>query len=89
MNQRLPYPPPWQDKATLCAHICVSDNTVDAWVAQGVLPPPVKRGGKLMWKWDQVDQWLTNGQVGKSPDAEAERIRDATRRALENRAASY
>jgi hypothetical protein len=58
-------------------------------VAQGVLPPPVKRGGKLMWKWDQVDQWLTNGQVGKSPDAEAERIRDATRRALENRTASY
>jgi predicted site-specific integrase-resolvase len=79
----LPYPPPWQDKATLCAHTCLSENTVDAWVKMGLLPPPRKRGGKLMWKWSEVDRYLENGgaDVQSSPDAMAERIRDATRKA--------
>lgn len=72
--------PPWQDLATLAAHICVSENTVEAWASQGILPPPRKRGGKLMWKWLEVDEYLTSGG-GRSPDAEAERIENATRRA--------
>lgn len=72
--------PPWQDMPTLCAHICASPNTVDSWVTKGVLPPPRKREGKLMWKWSEVDEYLTNGGV-RSPDAAADRIRDATRRA--------
>jgi ribosomal protein RSM22 (predicted rRNA methylase) len=75
----LPYPPPWQDIATLCAHICVSPNTVDNWVAAGILPPPRKRGGKLMWKWAEVDAKLSEGAT--SPDSEAERIRNGTRAA--------
>ena len=83
MNARLTYPPPWQDLATLCANICVSERTVDAWVADGILPPPRKRGGKLMWKWSEVDDRLTNGKPGASPDAKAEEIRNGTRRALE------
>lgn len=73
--------PPWMDMATLCQHTCLSPNTVDAWVAQGILPPPRKRGGKLMWKWAEVDEKLTVGEAGGSPDSEAERIRNATRRA--------
>lgn len=72
--------PPWQDLATLSVHICVSENTVTAWTSQGILPPPRKRGGKLMWKWKEVDEYLTSGG-DRSPDAEAERIRDASRRA--------
>jgi hypothetical protein len=54
---------------------------VDAWVVQGILPPPVKRGGKLMWKWVDVDERLTNG-TSLSLDAEADRIRESTRRAI-------
>lgn len=73
--------PPWMDTPTLCAHICATPNTVDAWVAQGILPPPRKRGGKLMWKWSEVDQRLTDGDAATSPDAVADRIRNATRRA--------
>lgn len=86
MTDRLPYPPPWQDLATLCANICIAERTVDAWVAQGILPPPRKRGHKLMWKWSEVDAYLTNGQPGASPDAKADEIRNATRRAAESRA---
>jgi len=78
--------PPWQDKATLCANICASDRTVDAWVLEGILPPPRKRGGKLMWLWAEVNDYLLNGQPGRSPDAKADEIRNATRRATENRA---
>lgn len=77
--------PPWMDMVTLCKHICCSQTTVDNWVSSGVLPPPRKRGGKLMWKWSEVDERLTNGRTGTSPDADAERIRDGTRRAIEAR----
>lgn len=76
--------PPWMDAPTLCKHICVSATTVDNWVNQGILPQPRKRGGKLMWKWSEVDAYLTDG-AENSPDAEAERIRNGTKRAAENR----
>jgi predicted DNA-binding transcriptional regulator AlpA len=75
--------PPWQDIATLAAHICVSPATVDNWVRDGILPQPRKRGGKLMWKWIEVDAWLSDGPARPADDAE--RIRDATRRAAETR----
>lgn len=78
--------PAWQDSVTLQKNLCISASTVDNWVAQGVIPPPRKRGGKLMWKWEEVDAWLTDGRAG-SPDAEAEEIRNAVRRiAAEGRA---
>jgi predicted site-specific integrase-resolvase len=69
------------DMLTLCRHICVSTTTVDNWVAQGILPPPRKRGGKLMWKWSEVDKKLTDGQDDEK--SELERIRDGTRRAAQ------
>lgn len=74
---KLTYPPPWQDMATLCAHICISPSTVDKWVLEGIIPPPRKKGGKLMWKWSEVDEMLSGGS--KSLDAEAERIKNGTR----------
>lgn len=86
MTARLPYPPPWQDLQTLCAHIGVSERTVDAWVQQGILPPPRKRGGKLMWAWDEVDARLRDGEPGRSTDTKADEIRSATRRGMEKRA---
>lgn len=77
----LPYPPPWMDLTALCAHICATPNTVESWVAKGILPPPRKRGGKLMWKYSEVDRYLTDGAAGGSPDKQAEEITDGTRRA--------
>jgi predicted site-specific integrase-resolvase len=80
--------PPWQDMATLCAHICASPNTVDKWVIEGILPPARRRGGKLMWKWTEVDEYLSSG-TGQTPDAQAERIRNASRRAAEEGRAGH
>lgn len=74
--------PPWMDKPTLCWHISLSESGVDSWVEQGILPRPVKRGGKNMWQWDEVDEWLrVGGDPGSMPGNQAERIRDATKRA--------
>jgi predicted site-specific integrase-resolvase len=56
----LPYPPPWQDTVTLAEHLCVAPSTITNWVAQGILPR--NRGGKLMWRWDEVDEMLTIGR---------------------------
>lgn len=83
MTGKTDFIPPWQDMPTLCKNICATPNTVDAWVTKGVLPPPRKRGGKLMWKWSEVDERLT---VGDEPETDAERIKNGTRRAAETRA---
>jgi hypothetical protein len=72
--------PPWQDKTTLCMCLCISENTVDTWVRQGLLPPPRKRGGKLMWKWNEVEKYL-EGDEPQSSEQLAESIRNATRKA--------
>jgi hypothetical protein len=69
--------PPWQDKATLCMCLCLSENTVDAWVRQGLLLFPRKRGGKLMWRWSEVEKYL-EGDDPQSPEELGEGIRNAT-----------
>jgi hypothetical protein len=87
-RERLPYPPPWQDTATLALHISASAGTIENWVTQGILPPPRKRGGKLMWKSSEVDAWLTDGNPLGVVD-EAARIREAVRRASDERRQPY
>lgn len=72
--------PPWQDITTLCRHISCSPNIVDDWVAQGILPPPRKRGDRLLWKWSEVDDYLTYGSHQAS---DIDRIREATKRIFE------
>ena len=74
--------PPWQDISTLAAHLCISDRTVDRWVQEGILPPPRLRGGKRLWKWSEVDALLDRGTDAPA-EPDAERIRNATRQALE------
>lgn len=82
--------PPWQDMATLCAHICATPNTVNSWVEQKILPPPRKHGGKLMWKWSEVDARLTVGAPQGNPSTPANEIDDEiardVKRAIEGHA---
>lgn len=83
----LPYPPPYQDIATLAEHISLSPHTIDAWVKMGRLPPPKVRDGKRLWKWTEVVRYLDGEAAGvpSSPDETAERIRNATRTAASQR----
>jgi len=79
----LPYPPPYQDLATLSQHICAAESTIENWVRIGIFPQPRKVGGKRLWQWKEVERHLAkmNDAADSSPDQEAQRIREATRAA--------
>jgi predicted site-specific integrase-resolvase len=81
MRDALPYPPPWQDAATLCSHLCISESTIDNWIRQGVLPPAKMRGGKRMWKWSEVERFMEgDGSIVPESDIRQE-VFNATKRA--------
>ena len=81
----LPYPPPWQDAPTLCAHLCISEGTLDNWVKQGILPSAKARGGKRMWEWSEVDRRM-RGDPGIVPEQDlAQKVYHATKNAVANR----
>jgi predicted DNA-binding transcriptional regulator AlpA len=80
----LPYPPPWQDIATLAEHICASEHTIENWIKTGQFPPHTKKiGGKRLWRWKDVEHYLASAAdpATASPDQLADRIRHATRAA--------
>jgi hypothetical protein len=81
----LPYPPPFMDLTTLAAHICVSERAIENWVRLGTFPPPRRQGGLRLWRWKDVEQHLVGepDAMTASPDTQADRIRDATRKALQ------
>lgn len=84
-HSSLPYPPPWQDAATLCAHLCIGTTTLDAWVRQGILPASKMIGGKRMWKWSDVEAKL-EARNGTMPEADlAARVYNATKAAAARR----
>ena len=74
--------PAWVDKAALCAHTCLGETTVDAWVRQGLLPPPRKVGGKLMWEWAEVHDWIKFGNPATRELSEVAQIQQGTLRAM-------
>jgi predicted DNA-binding transcriptional regulator AlpA len=79
----LPYPPPWQDLATLAEHICVGESTIERWVKEGRFPPARKVGGKNLWQWREVDKFLARSQeMIVSLADERERLTNATRHAF-------
>lgn len=85
MNRSLPYPPPWQDAPTLCAHLCISEGTLDNLVRQGKLPAARWLGGKRVWKWAEVEALIDGGPDKVEELTLAEGVRHATRKAVNAR----
>lgn len=82
MTDRLPYPPPFQDIATLAEHICAGESTIENWVRMGIFPAPRLQGGKRLWSWKEVERHLAGaGDSMQSMDDLMGRIKDGTRRA--------
>lgn len=50
----LPYPPPYQDLATLALHVCMCERTIERHVEDGEFPEPIMQGGKRVWIWKEV-----------------------------------
>lgn len=76
--------PAWVDKARLMLETCHSERGIDLWVQQEVIPPGRMRGGKLMWKWSEVDACLDRGATeGQSIE---EQVRQRTRDMMGRRA---
>jgi hypothetical protein len=79
------YPPPYQDLATLARHICCGERTIEAWVQQGLFPKPRLQGGKRLWRWADVDTYLSARDDTNPIDTVAQRIKDATQKAVQAR----
>lgn len=77
--------PAWVDKATLCRETCLGEMTIDRHVDAGVLPPPVKLRGKLLWEWAEVHDWIKNGNPANREISQEERIRRGTLQAMKER----
>lgn len=85
MTDRLPYPPPFQDLATLAEHICAAESTIENWVKMGTFPKPRLQGGKRLWRWKDVEKHLAGiaDDAPTAPSDHAQRITNATRQALQ------
>ena len=40
----------------------VSRKTIDNWVADGVLPKPIKMGRRIFWKRSEIDAYLESSR---------------------------
>jgi predicted DNA-binding transcriptional regulator AlpA len=84
-SARLPYPPPYQDLATLALHICAGQSTIEQWVKNGLFPAPRKVGGKRLWCWQEVESHLAGRCDVIETNDLARRITEGTRKAVAHR----
>ena len=54
------------DARRLAAMLCAGIRTVRTWDAAGRLPAPVRIGGRVVWRLDEIRAWLDAG----APDRE-------------------
>lgn len=82
----LPYPPPIMDIDTLSEHICLSPDTIEAHVKQGIFPAPRKQGGKRLWSWAKVQRHLDppDDETPTSPSDQIREITNAVRKEIQN-----
>lgn len=54
----LPYPPPFQDLATLAETLSVSPDDIWLLVKKGALPVPTPSRGEPLWRWETVKNFI-------------------------------
>ena len=54
-------PPLVVDARRLAKFLCAGLRTVRSWDAAGKLPAPIHIGGKVVWRVDEIRDWLAAG----------------------------
>ena len=49
------------DARRLAKFLCAGLRTVRSWDAAGKLPAPIRLGGKVVWRTDEIRDWLAAG----------------------------
>lgn len=78
--------PSFMDIDRLSREICLSPDTIEAHVRQGIFPAPRKQGGKRLWSWAKVRRHLDppDNEAPTSPSDPAREIADAVRKEIEH-----
>ena len=53
--------PEFVTRQRAAAELCMSDDTFDKYVKEGVLPSPKRRGKLARWKWSEIVAALDGG----------------------------
>ena len=53
--------PEYVTRQRAAAELCMSDDTFDKYVREGVLPSPKRRGGLMRWKWSEIVSLFDGG----------------------------
>ena len=53
--------PEYVTRQRAAAELCMSDDTFDRYVREGVLPSPKRRGKLMRWKWSEIVSVLDGG----------------------------
>ncbi len=64
------------DARRLAVMLCAGIRTVRTWDAAGKLPAPVRIGGRVVWRVNEIRAWLDAG----APDRETWEARRAARK---------
>jgi predicted DNA-binding transcriptional regulator AlpA len=65
------------DATRLARLLCASVRSVRAWDSAGKLPAPIRIGGRVVWRLNEIRAWLAAG----APDRDSwAAMRDAGRR---------
>ena len=79
----------WPDyckRETLAKRLDIKPGAIDQYVKRGLLPPPIQVGEALLWRWADVDQFIS-GSVGvTSAEAMAQNDDDPYIAAIDNAA---
>ena len=58
MSERVPE---YVTRQRAAAELCMSDDTFDKYVREGILPSPKRRGKLTRWKWSEIVAVLDGG----------------------------
>ena len=53
--------PEYVTRQRAAAELCMSDDTFDKYVREGLLPSPKRRGKLIRWKWSEIVSVLDGG----------------------------